>query len=93
MREIHEVRQALEPHPWNGMLLFPIPRQFLEFLRPAGNIPMTGHTQLHRGNPGDGRLSSMPVTVETIDPERPRVQLMTEGDGLPVLGREIRTAE
>jgi len=54
MREIDEIRQALESDPLNWGLTFPIPQKFLHFEAFLFEILMTSHAQAQGRDSGDG---------------------------------------
>lgn len=54
VREIDEIRQALESDPLNRGLAFPMPQKFLHFGAFLFEILMTSHAQAEGRDSGDG---------------------------------------
>ena len=89
VREVNEVREALETSPRDRDLLLPVIQQRGSLRCFGGQVLMTTHAQLHGRDAGGGRLFGKPMAIETIDLESPGVQLMAEAQGLRIRADQI----
>jgi hypothetical protein len=79
VREVDEVGETLKPHPGHRRTSLPMFEQVSCGLAVGSKVLVTSHAELHGWNPGGRGAFGKPMTVEAIDLETPRVELMAEG--------------
>lgn len=89
VREIDEIRKALESDPLNRRLVFPIRQKLLGFRCFFLEVLMASHAELQGRDTGDGRYASVTMAKETGHFQLPGMKFVAEPDRLDVLLRTV----
>lgn len=89
MREIDEIRKALESDPLNRCLVFPIRQELLRFRCFFLEVLMASHAELHGRDTGNGRYLRITMAKQTGHLQLTSMQFVAEGYRLDVLGRTV----
>ena len=82
VREIDEVRHPVDPYPGDGLFIFPVRHEFLNFRSVLGYEQVTGPAIGNCRDAGNRGLGSGPVTEEAGDFVVTGMDFVTEGDRL-----------
>src|SRR3990172_9282264 len=82
MREVNEVRHAVDSNPGNGLALLPVGRQLAHLRLPYAHQGVTAHAGLNRRNPRHRAAPGVGVTILAGNLFLPGVQLVAEEYGL-----------
>ena len=82
MREIDEVRHAVNPDPGDGFFFIPIHHKLFDLRGVLSNEQVAGAAVSNRGNAGDCGLWGIAMTEEARDSVVAGMLLMAEGDRL-----------